>query len=434
MSSISPQQASSPTHDDWTIPDEHDRIESAHSETLTTEASISASPGGLGPPIDPHAALAAGQAELQAHQPSPSLPLPPENKATQTQTERRLHFITSPTPQQTSEIQQIQASLKSQTTITPRPQWKKRLSQLTTFLTGGFTGTLRTIWTWLTNRKPPIPATKKTFNCELNFSRQSSLDILETGQTLNGFSTPINAATRFANLGVYMGGDGISAYLRYLQKITARLRGTTFEYETKGMPSQQETKGQKGAIPPSTFLQPQKIAYLREEARQGRNALYAIPWVLPGAIGHITTILIDFKSKKIGFFDSKGKTIEQADFAYSLPFSLKQELEHIGHVCFDEPHKPWSPDILDNKKKCQKNTVDCGRWVSAFLDLAATSGSLDAAFNHVQMKTPDIDKFVKKTKDQLVSDAFFEAILSDYEQYQKAGLISQLKEEPSTSS
>lgn len=397
-------------------------------------------------PVVPEGAMASALVQAQAHQPPVQSDLhvsPPVTIAD------RIAYLgdASRIPEVTQQIEEAQKRLAAATkNLAIQPQGFLR--KLWNGLKALFTRAIPHFFADRAEKNTPIPqgvhpapATPRSRptpspHYETNFTQKTHL--LEGDRERETVKYDQATAEKFTRRGVEMGGDGISSYLPFIEKITARQAGVAFEYELSGMNPFSPSQSRPDAKSPVSHLQAEKIAYLQEQARQGKPALYAIPMIFPGMrfLGmpprrddHIVTALIDFQKKEIIFFDSNGVTIDQAQSAYSLPFSLRKALDEVGRACFETT----SYVLRENGEKMQKNSYDCGRWISYFLKSAVQEaakkpqGELLASMKQkggpLSASRKTMAQFGGEAHNDLFNPELLKVVQEDYDAYEKAQLV-----------
>ena len=203
------------------------------------------------------------------------------------------------------------------------------------------------------------------------------------------------------------------AQMLYLQHTAEQGRPPAhLEFSTAGMATLHPS--------PVRLLDPAKILRLQEATKENPTeaprSLYVLPYVFEGYIGHIVNIVVDFNNKKVCFFDSKGKTIDQAQSGYpiALRYNLRNELTRIGQTCFGEK---WSAEgnLLDNPVKFQNDTHNCGRWVAFHTEIMLQHKTWEEAMSAMSVQTarPDcIEEFGERAGSRLVdpSNGFHERL------------------------
>jgi hypothetical protein len=204
------------------------------------------------------------------------------------------------------------------------------------------------------------------------------------------------------------------AQLLYLQMMVAQGKTppAVLEFETAGIAKMHQS--------PIHLLDPAKILHLQEATKENRTtaprALYVVPFVFEGYIGHIVNIVIDFNNEKVCFFDSKGKTLDQAQDSYpiALRFNLREEMTRIGETCF---RNDWTPEgnVVDNGIKFQNDTHNCGRWVAYQTEAMLTTSNYEDAqkkMSEEALGNAHIETFGETAGARLLDPAFH-AKLSD---------------------
>ena len=248
-------------------------------------------------------------------------------------------------------------------------------------------------------------------------------------QEVTNLSEPLHlhkAADSFQAHGTTLTQNAEHAYMLYLQHSSReQIPPASFEFEMTGMTTHHES--------PMHLLDPAKITALREKAvaNPDARALYVLPFVLDGYIGHIVTIAIDFNNQTVCFLDSKGKRISDAQSAYPLAFryNLQNELERIGKTCFGDSWNATEKTVLENEIVFQKDAHNCGGWVAYTTEMLLKKKNWAEAQTEMKKETSEhdfIEGFRKKAGPKLLNPAFHESL-------QNLGVGLQVTERPITS-
>ncbi len=250
----------------------------------------------------------------------------------------------------------------------PRSIFNKALSRISSFLGGGFITGIRTAFrTVIYSLRNPI-----------------RIHLAHENECLDEYSLRLFRAC----------GKCMTDYAEMDILNRVQLRRNMLQISFSGIFNHQPEKAA-----PIHYLSGDEKALISAKESEG---LFAIPYTFPSyPINHITMIVVDFKNQDVCFFDSKGITAESADFTYSLQFSMKNELERLGKVCFGDD---WSSKghIKSNSKAFQNDVNNCGRWVALFIEEMCKKKSWDSTMNELTRIVDE--KGSKKTIEDFVDN------------------------------